>query len=62
MTDLALGLLAILGVSLVIAGGAVAMVLLRPAARRRRRHRRHSGRPRIELCNPPAAAAEKTSA
>jgi hypothetical protein len=60
MPDLAINALEILLASLVIAGGAVALVLFRPAARRRRRRRRHSRRPRIDLfkSDAPGTAAE----
>jgi hypothetical protein len=61
MTDLAIELLTILGTCLAIAGGALALILLRPAARRRRRHKRHP-RHRIDLCAPRAEATEKPAA
>lgn len=49
------GALAIIGVSLIIALAAIAIVVFRPSARRRRRHRRRSrsSRPRIDLFAPP---------
>jgi len=62
MTDLALEILTILGTCLLIAGAALALILLRPAARRRRRHKRHSQRHRIDLCIPPAGPPEKPAA
>lgn len=51
MGDFMFDALAILAACLVIAAGAVAVVLFRPAARRRRRHRRHSRPPKIDLFN-----------
>jgi hypothetical protein len=62
MTDLAVEILTILGTCLAIAGGALALVLLRPVARRRRRHKRHSHRQSIDLCAPRGVAPEKPAA
>jgi hypothetical protein len=47
--------LSIIGVSLVIALSAVALIVFRPSARRRRRRKRHSRRPRIDLFAPTRA-------
>lgn len=60
--DWAFDLLAIAVASLVIAGAAFALVLLRPAARRRRRHRRHGRRNRIDLFAPDDRPSEKPTA
>lgn len=49
MKHLIISALTIIGVSLVIALGAILLIVFRPSARRRRRHRRHSKRPKIDL-------------
>ena len=62
MTDFAIGLLAILVTSLVIAAAAVGLIVLRPGHRRRQRQRRHAHL-KIDLCaSEPVDPAEKTSA
>ena len=60
--DWVFDLIAIFVASLVIAGAAFALVLLRPAARRRRRHKRHARRNRIDLCVPSDSPSEKPTA
>ena len=52
MQDVIINALQIIGVCLVIALVAVALIIFRPAARRRRRRKRHSDRPRIDLFKP----------
>ncbi|HYD38761.1 MAG TPA: hypothetical protein VEA60_14175 [Allosphingosinicella sp.] len=47
----------IIGVSLVIALIAGALIAFRPSARRRRRHKKRTRRPRIDLFAPRAGAS-----
>ena len=62
MTDFAIGLLAILVTSLIIAAAAVGLIVLRPGRRRRQRQRRHVHL-KIDLCGPESVEpAEKKSA
>jgi Flp pilus assembly protein TadB len=49
MKHLIIGALETIGACLLIAIGAVVLVLFSPAARRRRRRRRHSKRTKIDL-------------